>query len=411
MRILLVSDFYPPLIGGTEFHVQRLAHGLLARGHCVQVLNFAGGTPALSSLDESGVKIECSGHSFSHLSAIYAVKKRRYILPFPDPVASVQLERTVREFNPQVIHAHGWCIFTVAALKRKHPGLPIVSTLHDYGFVCPAQNYFQTQAQIPCWLRSPSAMCVRCTKATYGRAKALSLMLLLSTFKKTLDRLDRHIAVSRFVAAVARHAGFSKVVVIPNFVDVDEMEQKGTQDYVDRKVDILYVGELSLNKGIDTILRAHERIRSLVGREVNLYLVGKEEGRNIMTGLKPNVKVIRNPPWHVIHSLLRQTKVVVVPSIWPDPCPTTALEAMAVGRPVVSSDVGGLPDIIVDRESGFLVGPNDQQSWANTVAEVMNDPAVAREVGKKAQERIERHFSSSVVIPQIEDVYKGLQSS
>ena len=96
--------------------------------------------------------------------------------------------------------------------------------------------------------------------------------------------------------------------------------------------------------------------------------------------------------------------MVVVPSVWPEPCPTVALEAMGWARPLVASRTGGLPDLVADGETGLLVPPGDPEALAGALRQLLEDDgrrdAMARAAGVRA-----RSFSTGAVVPRIEAVY------
>ena len=100
----------------------------------------------------------------------------------------------------------------------------------------------------------------------------------------------------------------------------------------------------------------------------------------------------------------QRASVVVVPSIWPEPCPTVALEAMACGRPVVGSRIGGIPDLVEDGHSGLLVEPGDPVSLADALAAVLDDRRFRLRLAAGALARAAQ-FDTAAVVPQIENIY------
>jgi glycosyltransferase involved in cell wall biosynthesis len=96
--------------------------------------------------------------------------------------------------------------------------------------------------------------------------------------------------------------------------------------------------------------------------------------------------------------------VAVVPSVWPEPCPTVALEAMAWGLPVVASRTGGLPDLVDDGTTGLLVPPGDPAAMTEALATVLGDDGRRAAMRTAAAERAHR-FSTTTVVPAIEGVY------
>ena len=101
----------------------------------------------------------------------------------------------------------------------------------------------------------------------------------------------------------------------------------------------------------------------------------------------------------------RHSLAGIVPSIWPDPCPTVAMEAMAVGKPVIASRIGGLPEIVTDGETGILVEPGDSDALRTAIETLVNDPALAARMGAAGRERVSA-FHASTIVGEIESVYR-----
>jgi glycosyltransferase involved in cell wall biosynthesis len=96
--------------------------------------------------------------------------------------------------------------------------------------------------------------------------------------------------------------------------------------------------------------------------------------------------------------------MVVVPSVWADPCPTVALEAMAWGTPVVGSALGGLTDIVDNGVTGLLVPPGDAGALAGAITRLVAEPALREEMGRRSRNRVSL-FSTDAVIPKLEAIY------
>lgn len=103
----------------------------------------------------------------------------------------------------------------------------------------------------------------------------------------------------------------------------------------------------------------------------------------------------------------RRCMIGVVPSVWPDPCPTVAMEAMAMGKPVVASRIGGLTDIVADGDTGMLVPPGDVDALSGALARLTEDASLRTRWGEAGRRRFDL-FRAGDVVPRIEQVYAGL---
>jgi glycosyltransferase involved in cell wall biosynthesis len=163
---------------------------------------------------------------------------------------------------------------------------------------------------------------------------------------------------------------------------------------------LLFVGELSREKGVPTLLRAYE---SLGSKRPPLLLVGRRMP-DTPTRLPDGAEVHTEWPHNYIMTAFRRCLFAVLPSICLDACPTTVLEAMASGRPVVATTTGGIVDMVVDGETGLLVPPGDEYKLAEAMARLLNDADLRIRLAVGAKKRVQR-FTASTVAGRLEAVY------
>ena len=162
---------------------------------------------------------------------------------------------------------------------------------------------------------------------------------------------------------------------------------------------IVFVGDLSRDKGIEVLLEAHRRL----GGSPALVLAGRVlehtpldlSGQIELRGLLDHASVME---------LMQTACVLAVPSIVPDCCPTVVLEAMALGRPVVVAASGGIVDLVEDGVTGLLVPPGDPVALATALSAVVDDPETAAAMGRRGARRA-RSFTASAVVGRVEALY------
>jgi len=394
VRILMLSQFYPPTLGGEEQHVRGLAIEMTRRGHVVEVLTIATPGTEVGAEMEDGIWVHRVKTSAQRIPGAYSDAGRPHALPLPDPETARAIGRVLDSGRFDVLHAHNWIANSALAVAhRSH--CPLVLTLHDYSHVCATKRFMRRERVCS----GPGLRCLPCATNHYGPLiGAPTAVANAVAAVRRRSGVAAFIAVSRSVAD--RSALFREGIpfdVIPNFVP-DEIVESRSSDNHDGP--LLYVGDLSRDKGVEVLAGAYRRLRDatplvLVGRRVPGTRIDAAAG----------VAVLDPVPHNEVLTLIRSARIVVVPSVWPDPCPTVVLEAMAMGRAVVAAASGGIVDLVEDGVTGRLVEPGDQAALARVLDEVLHAPDVVTRMGDAALRSV-RRFTASVVAERIEAMYE-----
>jgi glycosyltransferase involved in cell wall biosynthesis len=404
MRILMLAQFYPPVIGGEERHVRALSQGLAARGHDVVVATSA--VPNAPAQEWDGaVRIERLRGTVHRFGGLFSEEERRHAPPAPDPEMTLALRRLAAAFRPQVVHAHNWMVHSYLPLQRRR-GPPLLLSLHDYSLICAKKRlmYRERLCQGPSW-----AKCLGCAASHYGPAKgAVTTLALRLSAPFVARRVDLFLPVSRAVAVGSQLAAHRlPFEVVPNFVPDDVARfEPGFDEYLRRLPStpyLLYVGDLSEDKGVNTLLAAYGQLDS----PPPLVLIGRRTP-TLTAPLPPGARLEESWPHDAVMAARRNALVALVPSVWPDPCPTTAIEAMACGQAVIAAASGGLTDIVADGETGFLLPPGDVGALREAMRRLIDDEPLRRQLGAAALRRVKR-FQAGTVVPQIEAIYRRLR--
>lgn len=404
MRVMMLAQFYHPITGGEERHVQALCQALAMRGHDVSIVTQWHAGMAFTEQDDYGVRIyrvRALTQRFPHL---FSNLGQQHAPPWPDPETSHALAAIIEREKPQIVHAHNWMVHAFLPLKRRS-GAKLVLTLHDYGMVCPTKTLMYHGE-----LCSGPAMtkCLECSVAHYGKLKGPPTLASSRVMRSIEARsVDVFLPVSQAVAEGTRLVNSRlPYEVIPNFVPDAVAEECAADDSrlndLPKGDFLLYVGDLSVRKGVGVLLKAYAQTD---GTLPPLVMIGRPAG--VDQPLPPGVKVLHSWPHTAVMEAWRRSLFGIVPSIWPDPCPTVAMEAMATGRALVASRIGGLVDIVAHDETGFLLPPNDVLALETTLTLLATQPDLRQHMAKAARERASRFFASSVV-PRIEQKYHDL---
>lgn len=405
----MLSQFYPPIIGGEEQHVRTLSIELAARGHDVVVVTLWHEGMAVYEFDQ-GVRIYRIHAALQRLPSVFSNQSRPYAPPLPDPEVVLELMRILKKEQPQIVHAHNWLVHSFLPLKA-WSGARLVVTLHNYSMVCAKSTllYEGALCQGPAFHR-----CLACATDFYGRAKGIPTMLgnwSMSLFERR--SVDMFLAVSRAVVTgnelARRKLPFQ---VIPNFIPDDITMLPGdTQPYIQQLPIgdyLLFVGAFNLQKGVHILLQAYSELRRQEPQASipPLVMIGYKtpEWEALSAACPAHTFVLTDWPRHAVMAAWRHCLLALAPFQGADACPTTVMEAMSAGKPVIGSRVGGLVDLIDDGETGYLIPPGDPCSLQHAIERLLRDEYLRNRMGQAALRKADTLKAMSIV-PRIERVY------
>jgi glycosyltransferase involved in cell wall biosynthesis len=404
MRILMLSQFYPPFIGGEESHVHTLSTLLASRGHQVAVATIW--HPNLPEFEQQqGVRIYRIRGTMQRVELLFSDAGHKHAPPFADPELTWALREIIEREQPEIVHAHNWLVHSFLPLKA-WSGAKLVLSVHDHSVICPKKKLLYQDTHCP----GPSLVkCLRCAGEHYGSLKG-AVVALTNPLMSALERqcVDLYLPVSRAVASdnrLFRHA--LPVHVIPNFVQDDlERPRPDMQSYVEQLPSgeyMLFVGALARHKGVDVLLRAYTHLAN----PIPLVIIGYQSSEYPLrtVDFPVGVLVFKDWPHGAVLEAWRRSTLALVPSIWSEPFGIVAIEAMAMGRPVIASRTGGLTDVVVDGESGLLVPPGDEVALHQAMQRLLADPALRSTMGENGLRAVAK-FRASAVAPSIEQLYR-----
>lgn len=407
MRVLLVAQFYPPVIGGEERHVRNLAVALAARGLDVHVATLdVGGTPQ----QDPGVTVHLVDNLGRRAPRLYPTADRPLALPLPDPLSVRSLARVLDEVRPDVVHAHNWLVNSLLALPAAHR-LPVVCSLHDYSHVCATKRSMFEGA--PCSGPGPGK-CFDCARDHYGTLRGPVIQAAVrGGIPVRLRGVDVFTPVSSYVArANLLEEQGAHWQVVPNFVpdDLTRLPTLPRDPALPEGDYVFFAGDLSPQKGVVTLVEAWRRLPwdrpdlVLVGRpSMDLdALLGPEATRRA-----DGVHVHHHWEHERVLSGFQHALAAALPSEWPDPCPTTVLEAMAVGAPLVTTHQGGIADMVEPDVAGLVVPPGDPQALSAALARLIAEPGLRERLVAGASVQV-GSFLQGRVAEDLETLYRGL---
>jgi glycogen(starch) synthase len=386
LKIVLVSEVFPPRAGGAGWSTRALALGLRATGHDVSVITTSPGPPT-----EGGIPVE----------RLRAQGWKRLVVP---RVFASRLARTEADaFHAQLSLSALGCLDgkrspRVAVTLRDHWPICFWSTLISRGQVCPGCGVVAMSRCVQG--RVPASAPFSWGAIPYMRAD-------LWRKRRALEHAGASVAVSESVAAELRAAQVPRVSVVPNVLDASEVRAAAEPEPSFQLPDrfLLFVGKLEENKGARLLVPAVAEAKT--GLPLVILGEGTQTHAIKFEATARDVPLIQRG-WadkdDVLRAMARAT-VLVFPSLWPEPLSRVLLEGLALGTPMAAMSTGGTPEILTHDESGLLV--DGVSELASAVAHLASDPALRRRLSEGARERA-RAFSPEVLTPRYEAVYRGL---
>ena len=244
--------------------------------------------------------------------------------------------------------------------------------------------------------------------------------------RKALDACDRVVLYSRLmlpeIMLYHPKLDVSKVVYIHNAVNVRRFSPDGEVSQrlmalKDGRKCVLYVGRVNEKKGVRDLIRAFEIVLSkqrdcilaIAGSGDRKYIEGliKEVGK---AGLDDHVYFLGPVPNREMPALMRAADIIAYATREGEGIPRALLEGMACGKPVVATEVAGIPEAVIDGVTGFLVKPRDITSLADRLSILLMDDSLRRDMGLRARRHVETEFNYDTVIPKIAALLREMVS-
>ena len=355
--------------GGASLHVLQLMEHMVGQGHEVGLV--AAPDPILTELARGlGVHIFPNPHFV------------RPLRPWKDFQALLFVFHAIRKFDPDIVSAHSTKAGLAARLACALLHKPAIFTAHGWAF---------TEGK-SLWIRHFLALIERLA------AKVTRKFICVSEYDKRLALLYH---VSSLAKLKVIHNGMPPDLYLK---DSGERVRKELQLSND-EVLITMVARFVPQKDHNTLLRA---IQSVNGK-YRLALVGGGElehrFRERVRKQRVSEKVIVLGERRDIPEILRASDIFVLSTNW-EGLPRSVIEAMMAGLPVVATHVGGVPELVEDGVTGFLVPPKDPQALAEALRKLIDDPELRKRMGQAGREKALREFTLDRMLRETERVYQ-----
>ena len=405
MKVLLVNKFHYRK-GGSETYYFTLAEALKARGH--EVIFFA-------MQDEKNLPCEQEGYFVSNASVNGGMKSKLNMLLHMtySKEAYTKMKALLKAERPDLVIlnlVHKQITLSIIdAIKEHDPKLPIFWTMHDLIAVCPSYSMRDGNGNI----------CEKCLGGDFSHCvknkciKGNPLMSVLSKHeaeyirkRKWYDQVDLFICPSEFYRKKLTEGNFTKspIVTMRNPLPLDTaFERNETNEGY-----ILYFGRLSPEKGVKTLIEA------AIKCGCHLMILGtgpQEEELKELAKDAENIEFKGFQTGEALHKFVKNSKCVVLPSEWYENGPYSAMEAMALGKPLIVSNYGGLPELVEDGVNGYIY-----EKTADALAECIEkmqklDSKTYQKMANASLTKANALFSADGYIAEIEKQYRNIRET
>jgi len=373
-------------LGGAEILTQVIAESLVLLGHRVVIYTAGfGGRRCIN-----GVYIQ----ETPLLS--FPMKFRTTLLPLYSVLLEVFFGRLKDFIAADVVHAIDSDAIILMS-NWKFLQNKFVATIQDYTLIWPTKDYFLKDLG---------------TSHTHKIIYSLVAAIRIKVKLRAVSKLRYAVCVSRFIAKeVNKVNSRMQLAIIGNCISPFWQQIK---KLIIRDIDILYVGKLMPYKGVDILLHAIFLLSKT--HRCNAVIVGEGLSNRYVRlakklGIEDCVTFTGPVAYAQIQGYYLRSKVVVSPSIWPEPCGRSIIEAMWNGCAVVATNVGGTPESLTDYSHGRLVAPNDSHAIAKACSTLLKQGKIRERYGKKAAQFAHKHYSSERIAIEYNRFYTLIKSN
>ena len=414
--MLILSDLFPlfGVIGGAQICAYNLGRALAQQGCEVSVLTTSSEETFLSS---EGFEVHTVVYKESAIP-MYRDFKRWELTAYKFMRKLVKMKP--HQFD--IIHANDPISAYAVYLARKVGlDLPSVVTIRDYWPVCPHRTADCLSDNLSC--NCNVAKLAICTYRSSEHSKVTTVIGTIPyvTYKsisryfvnRSIECFDSVACVSNFVRTVMlKNTNLNEDVVV-TIHDATFVSGFNSNANIERKKQILFVGKISPIKGLQYMIRA---IPSVIKDhpEYKFVIVGDAPYRKNIEELVNRLNVRKYvtfkgllPRSKVCNQYL-QSEIVVFPSIWQEPFGLISIEAMAAGKPLVATRVGGIPEVVRNGETGILVNSRNHKEIAEAIDFLIENSETAKEMGAHGKRIAEQKYSLNRMANEYLDLYEAI---
>ena len=398
MRVLLVNKFHY-LKGGSEKYYFELGRLLKEHGHEVAYFSMKNEKNIKTGDKEYFVEeLDLNnGSKLKALDVIYSKENKK------------KMKEALEDFKPDIVHLNNFqrqlSASIIDAIKEKN--IQVVFTAHDMNAICPASAMLYEGKICEECIEKGYMSCIK--KSCIKDSKLKSALGIVEKKyydrKKIYKKIDCIISPSNFIKRQLDKGklNYSRIEVIHNFVNTTDTNDTKIGDYA------FYFGRLSIEKGIMNLVKAISNIENSF-----LYIAGNgPEKENIEKFISENnlenkIKLLGYLRQEEIREYIKNSRFVVLPSVWYENCPYSILETMEIGKPIIGANIGGIPELIEDGKNGYLYKYDDIDMLTEKLQILFNEQKKVKDFSEESKKLFEKNYNSDIYYDKLLTLYSEL---
>ncbi len=405
MRILQINKFHY-IEGGTERYYLELSNLLRKKGH--KVAFFSMHDPRNFPTRWSRYFVDFL--SFRNVNYLDSIKiANRMIYSFD---AKKKINQLLDVFHPDIVHIHNiYNHISPSVLPEiKKRNIPIIQTVHDYHMLAPNRNLFHSGKICEITKKDQYYKTIfhKCIKNSYVASFLTVITMYIHRILGLYTKyIDCYITPSNFAKKLMVDYGYNQnnIIVLPYLTT---FKKGNLSQSTSKNKYILYFGRLSPEKGLTFLTEVMEKIP-----HINLYIVGEgPELSMIQNKIKTynlkNIRLLGYLSGDDLERVVVSSYFTIMPSIWYENYPNSILESFACGKPVIASDIGGIPELVKNNETGLLFTPNDINDCIRKILLLWNNPKLVRKMGRNALDFAREKFNPEDHYRKTIKIYRSL---
>lgn len=408
MKILLVNSYYL-FGGGDSTYTFNLAQLLKEQRHNIAFF---------AMQEERSLPDPNSDLFVSNIDYRVLNRKKNLITGFKVLGRSIysleakrKFNRLLNRFKPDIIHLQNihHHITPSIIFKAKRHKLPVVWTLHDYKLVCPNTHFIIDKTGQICEACGDNSyyrtILKRCKKGSLLASMVICIEAYIHFFLKVKNQVDIFLTPSIFLRNKLLSHKFpsEKIRHLPLFLPDDYFHYTPSNEGY-----FLFLGKVEPIKGIYQLFEACR-----LAPQIKLILAGRVDesmANELPRLLTKNVQYIGLKHGEELKNLLRNARALVLPSLCYENQPFSILETFAAGKPVITSNIGGMAELVKDKERGLLVPPGDTRALVNAMEWMQTHPDEAMQMGKNAYEYARKFHSQERHYQELMKIYHEVRA-